>query len=106
MLILPFLLSKDPLLLWSIEVCSSVGKYLLHKVLKGFSKSYAGINLYFVWIFWWNVDTVRLFSYWWLFISKYEKTPVNVLQRLVLTNSPVFTESEGSEEFPKWAIHH
>ena len=42
-LVLPFLLSKDQLLHWSMEVCLNVGKYLLHKVPKGFPDSNAGI---------------------------------------------------------------
>ena len=46
--VLPFLLSEDPLLLWSMEVCINVGKYLLHKVPKGFPDLNAGMILYFV----------------------------------------------------------
>ena len=41
------LLSKDPLLLWSMEIYINVGKYLLQKVPNGFHDSNAGIILYF-----------------------------------------------------------
>ena len=86
MLVLPFLLSMDPLLLRSMEVSIDVRKYLLHKVPKGFHDSNAKIILYFLWIFWLNVNTVRLFCYLEVSISQFEKTPVIVLQELVLVS--------------------
>ena len=103
-LVFPFLLSKDPLLLWSMEVCINVGKCLLYKVPKGFPDSNARIILYFVCIFWWNVNTVRQFCYWYVSISQFEKTTVKVLQGLVLANCHVCTELEDSEESPKGAL--
>ena len=41
------LLSKDQLLLWSMEVCINVGKYIFHNVPKDFPDSNAGIVVYF-----------------------------------------------------------
>ena len=104
MMVLPFLLIKDQLLFRSMEVSINVGKYLLHKVPMGFHDSNVGIILYFVWIFWCIVNIVRQFCYLEISISKFEKTPVKVLQGLVLANSHVFTEFDGSEESPKVAF--
>ena len=41
MLLLPSLLSIDPLLVWSMEVFINVGKYLLHNVPNAFPDSNA-----------------------------------------------------------------
>ena len=106
MIVLPFLLSNDPLLLRSTEVYINVGKYLLYKVPKLFPDSNARLILYFVYIFWWNVNTVRQFCYLEVPISKFEMTPVILLQGLVLVISCVFTEFDYSEESTKGAILH
>ena len=44
MLVLLLLLSKEPLLHWSMEGCVYVGKYLQHNVPKGFPDSNAGVT--------------------------------------------------------------
>ena len=139
MSVLPFQLSKDSLLIRSMEIyidigkyllhtvpdigkyllhtvpdigkyllhtVPDIGKYLLHTVPKGFPESNAGIMLYFVLIFLRNKNTVRQFCYLVFSVSTYEKTPVKVLQGLVLANSHVFTEFNDSEESPKEAFLH
>ena len=45
-LVLPILLSKDPLLLSSMDVCINVGKYFFHKVPRGFPNSNIYIYIY------------------------------------------------------------
>ena len=75
MLLLPYLRSKDPLLIWSMEACIDAGIYFLNKVSRGFHDT-AEIILYFVWIFWWDMNTVKQFLYLEVSISQFEKTPV------------------------------
>ena len=104
MLVYPIQLSKDLPLLWSKEVYTNDGKYLLLKVPKRFSDRIAGIILYFVWISWWDMNTVRLFCYLKVSISKYEKTLVKVVKGSVLANSHVSTEFYDSDDSPKWAF--
>ena len=106
MLVLPFMMSKDPLLFRSMELSIYVGKYFLHKVCKRFYVRNAGNIMYFVYIFWLNVDTVRQFCYFEVSISKFETTHVNVLQGLVLASSHVFTVFEDSEESPNGTFLH
>ena len=87
-----------------MKVCINVGKYLRHKVPEGFPASNARIVLYFALIFWRNVNAVRQFCYWYASISRFQKTPVKLLQVLVLANTHVFTEFEGIEDSPKGAF--
>ena len=52
------------------------------------------------------MNTVSQFCYFDVSISLFEKTPVKVLQKLVLSNYHVFTEFDDSEEYPKGAFPH
>ena len=91
-LVLPFLISKEPQR-FHMNVYINVtryplnkvlkrfpdgndGRYPLNKVPKRFPDGNDGIILYFLWIIWRNVNTVRQFGYWLVSISQFEKTPV------------------------------